>query len=316
MSFAVDAELAQELATLVSAGTDVEAPPVGDWAARRVAIGAAMVAMGALLPARADVTRTDAQAVAEDGATIPMRWYGKGEARPGSAVVYLHGGGMILGSVEMWEPFLVQYVAATGVPILGVDYRYAPEHPHPTPVEDCYAGFRWLVEHGAELGVDPARIAVMGDSGGGGVAAAVALLARDRGGPAPARQILIYAMLDDRTVTPDPAIAPFAAWTYDDNATGWGALLGGAAGGPDTSPYAAPARAVDLAGLAPAYVEVGELDIFRNENVEYARRLAAAGVSTELHVRPGAPHGFDAAGPETALARRAMADRHRIITAL
>jgi acetyl esterase/lipase len=128
--------------------------------------------------------------------------------------------------------------------------------------------------------------------------------------------VLVYPMLDDRTTTPDPEIAPFATWTYDDNVTGWGALLGEAHGTDDVSPYAAPARSTDLTGLPPAYLEVGELDAFRDEDVAYARRLAAAGVSTELHVHPGCPHGFEAFAPESDVAQRSTADRIRTLRSL
>ena len=162
------------------------------------------------------------------------------------------------------------YVATSGVPMLVVDYRIAPEHPHPTPVEDCYAALRWLADNAATLGVDPARIAVMGDSAGGGLAAGVCLLARDRGGPPVAQQLLIYPMLDDRMHMPDPQLLPFLTWTYDDNVTGWAALLGDSAGTDTVSPYAAPARATDLAGPAGHLLDVGDLDIFRDEDITYA----------------------------------------------
>ncbi len=155
----------------------------------------------------------------------------------------------------------------------------------------------------------------MGDSGGGGLAAAAALLARDRG-LAVARQILIYPMLDDRTTTPDPALAPWAGWSYDDNYTGWHALLGDLIGGPDVPAYAAPARAADLSGLPATYIEVGELDIFRDEAIEYARRIALTGTSVELHVHPGCPHGFDRITAEAGVVRRARADRLRALTTL
>jgi acetyl esterase/lipase len=250
-----------------------------------------------------------------DGARIGLRWYVRDGTQSGSAFVYLHGGGMICGSVDLYDPVVAAYVGATGVPMLAVDYRVAPEHPHPTPVEDCFAGLGWLHDHAEGLGIDPDRIAIMGDSGGGGLAAGVALLARDRGTPL-ARQVLVYPMLDDRNITPDPELVPFAAWTYDSNRIGWSALLGDSTGGDDVSSYAAPARAQDLSGLAPAYVEVGELDIFRDEDIDYARRLAAAGVSVELHVHPGAPHGFDRIAPYSGLVRRAMADRFRVLQAL
>jgi len=179
---------------------------------------------------------------------------------------------------------VARYVSTSGVPMLSVEYRYAPEHPGLTPVEDSYVALRWLADHSAELGVEPGRIAVMGDSAGGGIAAGLALLARDLGGPSIAQQILVYPMLDDRTTIPDPELVRFAGWTYEDNLTGWSALLGEALGGPNVSAYAAPARMADGANLPPIYIEVGELDIFRNECIEFARRTSLAGVSTELHV--------------------------------
>lgn len=174
-------------------------------------------------------------------------------------MLYAHGGGMILSNVEIYDGPVARHVSATGVPFPSVEYRYAPEHPAPTPVTDCHAGLRYLAEHAQELGVDPARIAIMGDSGGRGVAASLAIYARDQGGPAIAKQLLIYPMLDDRTVTPDAALVPTATWSYDDNVTGWSALLGNGAGGPDVSPYVAAARLEDFTGLAPAFLEVSEL---------------------------------------------------------
>ncbi|HNM93171.1 MAG TPA: alpha/beta hydrolase fold domain-containing protein, partial [Mycobacterium sp.] len=155
------------------------------------------------------------------------------------------------------------------------------------------------------------------DSAGGGLAAGVALLARDRGGPALALQLLIYPMLDDRTRTPSPELAPeFLTWNYEDNLTGWTALLGAAAGGDDVPVYAAPARAADLAGLPPAYLDVGDLDIFRDEDIDYARRLSAAGVATELHVHPGCPHAFEGLAPGADVSRRVIADRVRRLRSL
>jgi acetyl esterase/lipase len=184
------------------------------------------------------------------------------------------------------------------------------------PCRSSYAGLVWLSQHAAELGGDPARIAVMGDSAGGGLAAAVAQMARDRGGPAVARQILIYPMLDDRNTIPDPHLVPFAVWTYQDNLTGWHALLGDAVGGPDTPAYAAPARAADLAGLPPAYLEVGQLDIFRDEDMSYALRLSQAGVPVEFHLHPGVPHEFDTYAFDADVARRSVADRLRVLKSL
>ena len=301
---------------MMEAAGSVEALPVGDWQSRRVRIEAMMAQFASAIPLPTDVTVTDHATLADDGASIGLRWYAKAGAASGPAVLYVHGGGMILGSVALYHATVARYVAASGVPMLAVEYRLAPEHPHLTPVNDCYAALVWLAAHAGDLGVEPSRIAVMGDSAGGGLAAGVALLARDRGGPVLARQILIYPMLDDRTTTPDPHLAPFATWTYDDNVTGWSALLGEAAGGPATSPYAAPARVADPAGLAPAYIEVGTLDVFRDEDIEYARRLAAAGVPTELHVHPAVPHAFEAFAPDADVSKRSAADRIRALTSL
>jgi acetyl esterase/lipase len=316
MAFRLDPEVAAALAPMAAAAQGVAPPAVGDIATRRATTEAMMRHAAEARPMPGSVRMTDEKLLTADGAELLLRWYSKDAAAPGSAAVYFHGGGMIMGDVDLFDGPVARYVDATGVPLLSVDYRVAPEHPHPVPVEDCYLGLRWLADHAGELGVDPARIAVMGDSAGAGLAAAVALMARDRGGPRIARQVLMYPMLDDRTVAADAAIAPFAVWTYDDNITGWSALLGDGAGGNGTSPYAAPARASDLGGLPPLYLEVGELDIFRDEGIDYVRRTADAGTSVELHVRPGVPHHFDSLAPDSDVARRAYADRVRVLRSL
>jgi acetyl esterase/lipase len=254
-----------------------------------------------------------------DGAELALTWYTPSESvLPGSAVLYLHGGGMIYSLAEtgpFYEWVAKFLVAGTGVPILTVDYRVAPEHPHPTPVEDCYAALLWLADQAQNLGVDPGRIGVAGDSAGGGLAAGVSLLARDRSGPKLALQLLIYPMLDYRTRTPSPELdIEYLTWNYEDNITGWDALLG--RDSDEVSEYASPANASDLAGLPPAFIDCGDLDIFRAEDVEYARRLAAAGVPTELHIYPGCPHGFETVAPEAGVSERAIAERMRRIRAL
>jgi acetyl esterase/lipase len=223
---------------------------------------------------------------------------------------------MILGSVPIFDGPVARYVARSGVPMLSVQYRLAPEHPHPTPVEDAYAGLLWLAAHADDLGVHKDRLAVMGDSAGGGLAAGVAILSRDRGGPPLTHQLLIYPMLDDRNTTPDPHIVPFAGWSYADNATGWNALLGAGHEQRDADPSAVPARLTDASGLPPAYIEVGQLDIFRDENIEYALKLARAGVPVELHLHPGVPHEFDAIAFDADVAHRAQADRERVLRGL
>jgi acetyl esterase/lipase len=287
----------------------------GDVETLRVLGNAGLELIDSLLPEHPEVVRTDRSIAASDGTELGARWYEPGgERMQGPAVVYLHGGGMIMGSVAGYDRLVAGYVADSGVPFLSVDYRVAPEHPHPTPVEDCYAGLTWLHEHADELHVDRQRIAIMGDSGGGGLAAGVTLLARDRGLPL-ARQILVYPMLDDRTTEADPELAPFAAWSYDDNYTGWHALLGDAVGEEAVPETAAPARASDVSGLPPTYVDTGDLDIFRDECIEYARRIAATGTNVELHVHPGCPHGFDRT-PGLPVGERAFADRLRVLRAL
>jgi acetyl esterase/lipase len=256
-----------------------------------------------------------AYSVDRDGFQMPVRWYTRGDSSPGSAAVYIHGGGMVCGNLDVFEPIVRYMVQQSGVPFLAVGYRLAPEHPGTGPAEDAFAGYRWLLDHAAELGVDPARVALMGDSGGGGIGAGAAILARDNGVPL-AKQILICPMLDDRNVEPDPLLAPTATWGYDNNFTGWNALLGDRRGGLDVPPDAAPARLTDFAGLAPAYIEVGELDLFRDESLSYAQRLLSAGVSCEFHLHPGAPHGYEWLNQGSALSKRALAERFRVLQGL
>jgi acetyl esterase/lipase len=316
VSFTLDPEVAEAFAPFAEAGSTP--PPVGDVATRRAVLEAVFRYGDTAQPFPDDVMITDHELTTADGATIRIRWYVRKDAsgEPGPALLYMHGGGMIVGDIDMFDGLVSRYVSASGTPILSVDYRLAPEHPHPAPVEDVYAALVWLHEHAVELGVDPARIGVFGDSAGGGLAAAVSILARDRGGPAIAKQILVMPMLDDRTVTPDPQLAPFAVWTWDDNRTGWEALLGTAAGGPDAPAHAAPARVADPAGLPPAYIEVGQLDIFRDEDLTYALRLGKAGVPVEFHLHPGVPHEFDFIAFSSAAARRVIADRVRALASL
>jgi acetyl esterase/lipase len=307
-----DPEIAAALQA--SSGQAESWPDVWDVAALRAQAERFYLAAFAALPDSTDVARTDVELPA-GGAALRARWYVPPQRGPGPAVVYLHGGGLVAGSVALHDPAVGWYARESGVPFLAVDYRLAPEHPGEQPAEDGFAGLGWLVAHAAELGVDPRRIAVMGDSAGGGIAAGVAILARDRGVPL-TRQLLVYPMLDDRTLAVDPQLEPFAIWTPEMNAVGWRALLGEAAGGPSTSGVAAPARQPDLTGLADAYVEVGDLDLFRDEAVEYAQRLARAGAAVELHVHPGAPHGYDWFAPASALADRWRADRLRVLRTL
>ena len=225
---------------------------------------------------------------------------------PRPAVLHIHGGGYIIGSAALMNGSNMELARDADCIVVSVDYRLSPETTHPGPVEDCYAALKWLHDSASELGVDPERIAVTGESAGGGLAAALALLARDRCEFKIVHQHLIYPMIDDRTclqADPHPFTGEFI-WNRDANYFGWSALLGHEPGRDGVSPYAAPARAEDLAGLPSTFISVGALDLFLEENIEYARRLTRAGVPTELHVYPGAFHGFDTA-PSAHTARKA-----------
>lgn len=317
MTFTLNTEVAAVLAAAIGPSGPPPAPPAGDVAGRRAALDPMLEYFNnQAQPVASKVDISDHSVIAPDGATLLARWYRQPSSDSRAAVLYLHGGGMIVGSVHIFDGPVSRYVARTGVPMLSLQYRLAPEHPHPTPVEDAYAGLAWLAGHAAELGIDPARIAVMGDSAGGGLAAGVAILSRDRKGPAVARQLLIYPMLDDRTTVPDPYIAPFAGWSYDDNATGWNALLGTGHEQRVIDPSAAPGRLTDAAGLPPAYIEVGQLDVFRDEDIRYALTLSRAGVPVELHLHPGVPHEYDAIAFDADVSRRAQGDRDRVLRSL
>jgi acetyl esterase/lipase len=225
-----------------------------------------------------------------------------GPARP--CVYFIHGGGYISGSALTVDPRLNRWVETLGCVVVAVDYRLAPEHPYPTPLEDCYTGLSWTVGNAERLGIDPERVVVAGASAGGGLAAALALLSRDRGGPRLAHQVLIYPMLDDRQISPSSQMDGTMVWDRAANQLGWRAYLGPLAGTADVPGYAAPARAADLGGLPPAFIATGAADLFRDESLDYAARLLEAGLPAELHVYPGAPHGFDVMVPAADVSRR------------
>jgi acetyl esterase/lipase len=228
----------------------------------------------------------------------------------GPGVYHTHGGGMVLGTNRSGVDELAQWVDEVGVVAVSVEYRLAPEHPDPAPVEDCYAGLAWTGEHCEELGIDPSRLIIAGSSAGGGLAAGTALMARDRGGPPLSHQMLMCPMLDDRCITPSSQeLDGDGTWDRTSNVVAWTALLGETRGGPGVSPYAAPARAEDLSGLPATFIDVGSVDTFRDEAIDYAARLSRAGVSAELHLWPGGFHGFDEVAPHTALGHAARATR-------
>jgi acetyl esterase/lipase len=229
---------------------------------------------------------------------------------PLPCLYWIHGGGMVLGSIEQEDPTCERLVDELDCVVVAVEYRLAPEHPYPTPVDDCYAGLEWVAENADELGVDDSRIAVAGQSAGGGLSAAIALRARDEDGPELCFQFLIYPMLDDRNVTESSEqITDIGIWDRDMNVEAWDAYLGERSGSDELPAYAAPARAGDLSDLPPAFLDVGTHDAFRDENVSYARRLIESGVQTEFHLWPGAYHAFEGFAPESRLAEEAWSTR-------
>jgi acetyl esterase/lipase len=240
---------------------------------------------------------------------VTVRVYRPPARQDGRPCIYwIHGGGYILGSALVDDPRLERWSDEFGCVVVSVDYRLAPEHPFPAPLDDCYAGLAWTTSAAVELGIDPARIVIGGASAGGGLAAALALLARDRAEITPAFQLLIYPMIDDRAPHPSSGISGAPIWSPAANKLGWTAYLGRQPGSDDVPAYAAAARASDLRGLPPAFIAVGTLDVFRDEDIAYASRLLAAGVPTELHVYPGAPHGFDSLLPSAAVSLRCQRD--------
>ena len=207
-------------------------------------------------------------------------------------ILSMHGGGYVIGSYDMDDPLFERWCPRLGVVGVSVEYRLAPETPYPGPLDDCHRALEWMYDHAADLGIDRDLIAVHGVSAGGGLAAALALLARDRGGVPIALQLLDSPMLDDRRHTPSSRQGGLAIWSRESNEFGWRSYLAGLFGSDDVPPYAAPSRAADLSGLPPAFVAIGTADGFRDENIDYAVRLNHAGVPAELHVYAGAPHGY------------------------
>jgi acetyl esterase/lipase len=215
----------------------------------------------------------------------------QGASGPGPALLWIHGGGYVIGSAAQDDVLCRRFARGLGMTVVSVDYRLAPAHPYPAPLEDCYSALKWLTRLPA---VDPARVAIGGASAGGGLAAALALLARDRGEIPLAAQLLVYPMLDDRTVERKDLDNPgHRLWNQSSNKFGWSAYLGGA-----DPEVAVPARREELAGLPPAWLGVGTLDLFHDEDLAYAERLKAAGVPCHVEVVQGAFHGFDGIVPK------------------
>ena len=245
----------------------------------------------AIAPARKVARRAD-------GSEFELYLYDPARGGTNRAALYhIHGGGMILGSAKDMAFGPAGMAAALGIPVLSVEYRLAPETPFPGPQQDCLDGLAWMAANAGELGVDPARIAIVGESAGGGLAAGCALIARDTGGPSIAAQVLVYPMLDHRTGSEacrwnNRATGEFV-WTREANRFGWEALRGDYAADDARKGWFSPALAEDLTGLPPTLLLTGSLDLFFDEDLDYARRLVDAGVAVELHSYAGAIHGFN-----------------------
>lgn len=255
------------------------------------------------------VTRRSVQIPGRDGAPdVSLRIHRPTDAKGAlPCLVWMHGGGLVMGSSIQDDLRFDRWCVRHNFMAVSIEYRLAPETPYPGPLEDCYVGLRWVSEQAGDLGVDPLMIGIGGASAGGGLAAGLALLCRDRGGPAIRSQLLIYPMLDDRMITPS-SMWEVPIWPPASNTFGWTSYLGDRRGTEGVPIYAAAARATAVAGLPPALIVVGTLDGFVDEDLAYAQRLNQAGVEVELHMYPGAPHGFDALLPGTAVARRCSAD--------
>lgn len=234
----------------------------------------------------------------------------KASADPTGALLWIHGGGYVAGRPDGYHDICSRFAAELGIVVVSVDYRLAPEHPFPAGLDDCLAALEWMHAQASELGIDPARLAIGGDSAGGGLTAALAQRVHDQGRIPLRLQLLVYPMLDDRSVLrPDHGDRGRLVWGPASNRFAWTAYLGHRPGEQEPPPYAVPARREDLRGLAPAWIGVGTLDLFYEEDVEYAQRLTAAGVPCELHVVPGMYHGADSMAWRTSPAARDFGDR-------
>lgn len=282
-----------------------------DIPAMRVNLAALLAMGGVPAPAFDDVAVDDMHAPgAKRAPDVLVRVY-RPKSSKGAlpAVYYIHGGGMVLGSIADNDVYCKTLVRELDCVVAAVEYRLAPEHPYPAPMDDCYAGLKWLAANAAKLVVDPKRIAIAGHSAGGGLAAGLALLARDRQEVTIAYQVLVYPMIDDTNVKSAKAAKnDYYVWSRANNLAGWKAYLAKKFGQASVPIYAAPSRAKNMAGLPPTFICTGDMDLFLLEDLDYARKLAAAGVPLDLHVYPGAFHGFDSLAPDSTLAKRANAD--------
>ncbi|KAI1176819.1 Alpha/Beta hydrolase protein [Nemania sp. FL0916] len=279
-------------------------PVITDIAKTRKDVNAMIAAGHATLQVSDGIKETKHAITSVDGTSINVhRFVPAAVAAAGStpqrAILYSFGGGMIAGNVDTWRMDIKDLADRTESQVFAVDYRLAPEHPAPAAVEDVYSAAKWLQEHASEFNVDPKRVVMHGRSAGGGITAGTALMIRDKGDvQPPAALVLRYPMLDDRTVVPaDHPVQPYLTWTSAANDYAWRVVLGNEREDrtdENVTIYGAPARAKDLSGLPDTFIDTSALDLFVNEDTEFARRLTAAGVWVEFHLYPGVAHGFDA----------------------
>lgn len=245
-----------------------------------------------------------------------MRIYRPQQSLSGAALVWIHGGGMLTGRAAQDDRVCSALARKLGLVVFSIDYRLAPRHPFPAALDDCYEAWQWLLGAAHTQGVDTTRIAIAGQSAGGGLAAGLAQKILDDGGVQPAALALFCPMLDDRTAAREELDAlNHRIWNNKSNRSGWSAYLGKPAGTAEVPPYAVPARRENLAGLPPTWIGVGDIDLFREESQEYARRLNAAGVRCQLHLAPMAPHAFETIAPDSGIARELFADNDRFLRA-
>jgi len=242
---------------------------------------------------------------------VPVRIYRPRRRQPASpAVFFIHGGGMQVGDLDYEHATAVQICEEIGTLVVSTDYRKAPEHPHPAQLDDCYAALRWISDNATCLEYDPGRLAIFGGSAGGNLALAAALKARDLAGPALCYVMALYPMVDHRNTTPSAhQVTQVGAWDRRTNVEAWQWFLAGQ----EADGYAAPLHAEDLAGLPPTFIDVGTVDVFRDENLALAQRLLAAGVPTELHVYPGVYHAAEHYAPDAEAARHMWTVRFRAL---
>lgn len=237
-----------------------------------------------------------------------LRVYRPTSPRSNGALFWIHGGGYVVGTASIDDGLCATIVREAGVTVVSTEYRLAPRHAFPKPLDDCHASWRWLVEQADAMGIDPQRIVIGGLSAGGGLAAALLQRTVDEAGVNPAGQLLMAPMIDDRTAARtelDQLQHP--VWDNALNRFGWASYLGQAPGAAGVAKYAVPSRREDMSGLPPAWIGVGEIELFHDEDVQYAQRLEAAGVPVELKVVPGAPHGFEAWGQNTQIGQKHVA---------